>query len=61
MVSGRLQLSWGSIEPATSAGKLEKGASYPGLEIILKQATVLKVAPMGAVVLALPEPPVRRH
>jgi hypothetical protein len=30
-------------------GELENGASYPGLEIILKQAMVLEVAPMGAV------------
>ena len=29
----------------TYVSKLEKGASYPGLEIIAKLATVLKVEP----------------
>jgi len=35
----------GNIVNRTYLSKLEKGASYPGLEIIAKLATVLEVEP----------------
>ncbi len=36
--------------------KLEKGASYPGLEIIAKLATVLEIEPWELIKLAVPHP-----
>jgi transcriptional regulator with XRE-family HTH domain len=41
-------------EGRTDLRKLEKGASYPGLEIIAKLATVLEVEP--AELIRLPKP-----
>jgi transcriptional regulator with XRE-family HTH domain len=37
--------------------KLEKGASYPGLEIIAKLATVLEMEPAELIKLPTPQPP----
>jgi transcriptional regulator with XRE-family HTH domain len=40
----------------TYISKLEKGASYPGLEIIAKLATVLEVEPAELIRLPAPQP-----
>ena len=40
----------------TYVSKLEKGTSYPGLEIIAKLATVLEVEPAELIRLPAPQP-----
>jgi hypothetical protein len=40
--------------------KLEKGATYPGLEIIAKLATVLEVAPAELLRVPVPKGPRKR-